>query len=253
MDTYFELYEEKKDKVPFPSEYAPYYWFETDGLCMEEWNIYGQLLLGHPHELSNSINELGRYAYSVIVWNEAIQSLTIKEKHEVLIQHIRPIATLALLLPYSIRSRFIFSITHLSHQANQLISQNWRDVFPDEDEIYFKDADEYCKNWKSYNKLKPALERIANKTFQEKSKNFRNTFAHRYSPGIEIGIANFATRENKPDGGWQYAIGGTPPLTLQTIGEITLEQHKQCLKAYGHYQKLVWEQINTYKAHNKAN
>lgn len=217
---------------------------------MEEWNIYGQLLLGHPHELSNSINELGRYVYTVIVWNEAIQNLTIKEKHEALIHHVRPIATLALLLPYSIRSRFIFSITHLSHQANQLINQNWQDVFPDEDEVYFKNADEFCKHWKSYKKLKPALEKIANKTFQEKSNNFRNTFAHRYSPGIEIGITNFAIRKNKPNGGWQYAIGGVPPLPLQTIGEITLEQHKLCLQAYGYYQELVLEQINAYKVHN---
>lgn len=50
-------------------------------------------------------------------WRDVVNKLDDKGKFDVAIEFVEPLATIALNLPYVIRSRFIFATAHLSHQA----------------------------------------------------------------------------------------------------------------------------------------
>jgi len=228
---------------------APYRWHKLANKLPIEWAAYSQFMQEHTSELSNSINEFWRYLGSLLAWQKVIQTLEGEELHRAIIEHVTPIATLALLMPYAIRSRFIYSIAHLSHQANQLKMEKWSDDLPIDSEIYFKQADEYGGKWNSYAKLKLALEKIANKEYSSNTHDFRNRFNHRYSPRIELGLTGLVTRIVSEEGKVSYGFGETQPLLIKDISKLLNAQHSHCIDAYGKYQDLVNEQSDAINNH----
>ena len=204
---------------------------------------YSQMLSEHARELANSINELYRFIDNLKVWEQLISDFDEDAKFELIIEMIDPFATLSLNLVYVIRSRFIFSVAHLCHQANIIkFRTEWKDDLPKDDEIYFEHADRVGSHWKDYKKLKVALEKIGNKKFTKATKNFRNKYNHRYSPKIELGHTEFVKRivRNRK---FSYDMGGTEPLTLAVINPLLSEQYVLFLKAFECYKKLVLAQI----------
>jgi hypothetical protein len=124
-----------------------------------------------------------------------VDELDDEGKLNVATEFVDPLATIALNMPYVIRSRFIFAAAHLSHQAGRtIVSKGWKDDLALNDEIYFKQADAAGAPWKTYPKLKTKLERISDHAYQVKTKNFRNTYNHRFSPRIVVGQTNFVAR-----------------------------------------------------------
>ena len=221
---------------------APYKWDELKDTLTVEWMAYSQYLHEHIRELSNSINEFRQYILSLTAWSFVLDKLKEEEKYHAIIEYITPLATLALNIPYVIRSRFIYSVAHLSHQANQSKVENWKDDLPIDDEIYFDQADVQGKYWKKYNKLKTVLESVSNSKYKKATHDFRNTYNHRYSPRIEIGLSGFVKRIVK-SGRVTYGYGETEPLLLRDIVPLLTEQHELLLKAYTRYQALVNEQV----------
>jgi hypothetical protein len=141
--------------------------------------------------------------------------LTDQEQLDLTHEFIEPIATLAVNLPFVIRSRFIFAAAHLCHQANR--SQDgihWRDDFPLNHEIQFDAADRYGAPWRSYGRFKLKLERITDKTFQEATRDFRNAYNHRFSSRFVIGMTQTVTRQIDPQTKQIHTAhdnGQTPP------------------------------------------
>lgn len=205
------------------------------------------MLKEHSTELSNSLNELLRYITILTAWNEVIIGKNIDEKYEIIIEFVAPIAALAINLPYAIRSRFIYSVTHLSHQANRTKQKKWVDDLRIDREINFDTADKYSSYWKRYRELKLALEKIANKKFQSDTHNFRDKYNHRYSLKIEIGITEFVKRNVGDDGRVSYGIGFTKPLKIDKLLPVLKQQYSACFKAFAEYQRLVEEQISVIK------
>ena len=201
----------------------------------------------HSRELANSINELQRYITSLKAWKGVIDNKNDNEKFEIVIEFVSPIATLAINLPYVIRSRFIYSVAHLCHQANQVKQKNWVDDLPLDNEIYFDVADKYSSLWKSYKKLKLALEKISNKQFQSDTYDFRNKYNHRYSPKIEVGLTGLVRRNVRDNGKVSYGFGYTKPLKIDQLLPALSGQYLACLKAFEEYQKLVQEHISEIK------
>lgn len=173
---------------------ATYDWYKLPDEVPPEWVPYGLMLDERCREISNSINELGRFVSSLEAWKLVLDQFNDDEKLEIVIEFVTPIAVLALNHPYVIRSRFIYSIAHLCHQANRVKDNNWIDDLPLDDEIYFDVADKYCAPWQSYRTLKLALEKISDRKFNSETHDFRNKYIHRYSLGIEIGMTEFVKR-----------------------------------------------------------
>lgn len=238
----YALFVKERKNLGMVAPYAKYDWLPLDNKLPFKWMVYSQFLDEHSRELANSINELNQYLGMLMAWQLALPSLDDEEKNQAIVQHVSPITTLALLMPYAIRSRFIYSIAHLSNQANRLKDDGWKDDIAIDRKIYFQEADRHGAFWKSYKKLKVSLEKVACKRYTAETMDFRNSFSHRYSPRIEIGITGIVTRIVSEDGRVSYGMGETQPLMINDLVPILKEQHGNALEAYDKYIDLVGEQ-----------
>jgi hypothetical protein len=242
-----------KKLLPCWFDYAPYEWVTKknwQGLFM----AYSEMLDEHAREIANSINELSRYVSILEAWAIRFEQIEDEDKKFTLIvELIEPVAIISINLPYIIRSRFIYSVAHLSHQANRIAKENWIDDFPLDTEVWFDAANDYGSIWKKYGKLKLGLEKIASKSYAKKMHDFRNSYNHRYSPKIEFGVSNLVTRIVSNTGKVSYGFGETAPLTLSTIVEILKSQHSLAIDAFKNYQKLIGEQIDAIERWERNN
>ena len=230
-----------------PCEIMPYNWLEFSTKITPSLIVYKLLIEEHARELANSINELNRIIVSLKAWIKTLRNMNDQEKLDLLVEFINHGATVGLNLPYVIRSRFIYSVAHLCHQANQIKQSEWKDDLPIDKEIYFREADNYGAHWSTYNNLKVTLEKIGNKEFNKETCDFRNKYNHRYSPMIEIGLTNFVTRNVDKTKNVSYGMGFTEPLKLAKIVSLLEGQHKHCTKSFACYQMLVNEHIECMK------
>jgi hypothetical protein len=246
---HYTSFREERNKLGDFAPHAPYHWWNLPDTLPIGWFAYAQFLEEHAQELSNSINELRRLLASLMAWEKLLPRLEEKVLLKTIIEHVSPTSTLALLMPSVIRARFIYSIAHLSHQANMLMIDDWTDDLPIDTEIHFNQADQYGRQWSSYSPLKAALERIANREYSASTYDFRNSFSHRYSPRIEIGLTGLVSRNISKKGKVSYGFGETQPLKLSDIVPLLLQQHSNCITAYMHYQQLVNEQTSAIAEH----
>lgn len=229
--------------TPCKGKFMPYGWSALPDPLPIRWMAYSQMLQEVSNEIANSINDLTRYTHQLEAWNAVISPLDDNKRFEVAHEFIDPLATLALNLPYVIRSRFIFATAHLSNQANSAkLGKTWSDDLPLDDEIFFSAADLYGKHWVKYAGLKTRLEKIAGKDMRTATSDFRNTYNHRFSRRIVLGHTNVVTRYVNPaTKAVSYGFGGLPPLTLEVVIEQLKLQCTRCYAAFGAFQKLVKE------------
>jgi hypothetical protein len=245
VSTYrYRQYRAALKAAPFKGKFMPYGWGALPETLPFEWMPYAEMFKEFSQELANTINDLTRYAHQLAAWRDVVAKLDDDGKFAVANEFVDPLATIALNLPYVIRSRFIFAAAHLSHQAGRANApKGWKDDLALDDEIYFPQADKAGGAWKTWTKLKTKLERIGDKTYQAKTKNFRNTYNHRFSPRVVFGQTNMVTRMvNDKTKQVSYGFGGTEPLTLKLVVELLEEQCQACYTAFEAFRKLVKEQ-----------
>lgn len=245
--TTYEKFLNLRFEAKGPGELADYNWYSLPDTLPFEFMPYSQMLADHSREVANSINELYRYVVNIQVWEQIFKEVNEELKHELIIEMVDPFATLAINLIYIIKSRFIFSIAHLCHQANMFkFKTKWKDNLPNDEEIYFKHADETGSSWRSYKKLKLSLEKTGNKQFTKSTSNFRNKYNHRYSPRIEIGHTGFVKRK-RSETKISYGFGPTEPLTLSKLTPILSEQYTLYLQVYSCYKKLIFDHLTLFE------
>ena len=190
----FKKYDQVASRITRDLEYAPYDWDNLPSTMSIHWLAYRQMFKEFSREISNVINKFVNLTYQLDSWHLAFQELSMDDRFEAVHEFVDTIGTVALNIPYVIRSRFIFAVAHLCHQANQAFDKsNWVDDFPLDSEVYFETADVYGSRWKSYKKQKRLLEAIANKRFREATHHFRDKYNHRFSQKNRIwpnGVCN---------------------------------------------------------------
>ena len=162
-------------------------------------------------------------------------------KNEGMAEHA--IGTIGLNLPYVIRSRFIFAVAHLCHQANRSREGNsWKDDLPLDREIKPKVANKYGAGWQHYVRLKDDIEKINDKAYQIATHDFRNAYNHRYSPRFVIGLTQLVTRKvDTQTGRVCYSFGSTSPFKVEAVVELLAEQGKHGNAAFEAFLTLVKE------------
>lgn len=240
--------------LPFKGKYAPYNWGELPQTLHMTWLPYSQMFDEFSRELANAINELTNYTHQLAAWRDLLAPMDHQQQLDAAVDFIDPVATVALNLPYVIRSRFIFASAHLCHQANHAKERAvWKDEFPLDGEVWFDAADKYGKAWKRYNAFKTRLEKVGAKNYQTATHDFRNAYNHRFSPRIVLGISNLVTRRvNKVTGTVSYGFGQTPALTLPRIVDLLEDQCRQASRTFESFQQLVREHEAAICAHNTA-
>lgn len=251
MSTYrYRQYRAALKAAPFNGKFMPYDWGALPQKLPSEWMPYAEMFKEFSQELANIINDLTRYTHQLAAWRAVVDKIDDDEKLKVAVEFVDPLATIALNLPYVIRSRFIFAAAHLSHQAGRAkVPKGWKDDLALDDEIYFAQAEKVGGLWKTWTKLKTKLERIGDRTYQAETRNFRNTYNHRFSPRVVVGQTNMVTRKvDAKSEHVSYGFGGTEPLTLKLVVELLEEQCQCCYQAFEAFQRLVQEQEKTITA-----
>ncbi|WP_444632831.1 hypothetical protein [Cupriavidus oxalaticus] len=240
--------------IPFKGKYAPYGWGELPQTLCIAWLPYSQMFDEFSRELANALNGLANYTHQLAAWRDLLAPMDQQRQLDAAVDFIDPVATVALNLPYVIRSRFIFASAHLCHQANHAKQgATWKDEFPLDGEVWFDAADKYGKPWKRYSTFKARLEKVGAKDYQTATHDFRNAYNHRFSPRIVIGISNLVTRRvNKATGSVSYGFGETPALTLLRVVELLETQCDRAHRAFESFQQLVREHEAAIRGDNTA-
>ncbi|MEL5350488.1 hypothetical protein PTR25_11940 [Serratia nevei] len=124
------------ESTPFKGKHAPYEWGELPQTLHMDWFPYSQMFNEFSGELANALNELLGYTHQLAAWRDLLAPLNPQQQLDAAVDFVDPVATVALNLPYVIRSRFIFASAHLCHQANQAKQgAEWKDEFPLDGEI----------------------------------------------------------------------------------------------------------------------
>lgn len=228
--------------APFKGQFMKYAWGELPHQLPFAWMPYSEMFEEFAREIANAINDLTRYTHQLSAWRDVVAPLNDDRRMSVAHEFVDPLGTVALNLPYVVRSRLIFATAHLCHQANHSRQQGWKDDLPLDKEIYFTVADKCGATWTSYSELKTSLEKIGAKEFQRATGDFRNAYNHRFSPRVVIGQTQVVTRRIEPETGLvQYGFGGKDALTLETVVRLLDQQCAYCYKAFEAFQKLVKE------------
>ena len=210
------------------------------------WMIYFEMLNEHYRELANVINLLLTNIEKLCAWEKVIHGYGDEDLFYIIYEFVEPLCTISLNLPYAIRSRFIFSVAHLSHQANiAILGNKWKDDLQSDAEIEFSTMDIFAAHWKSYKKLKLSMERLSDKKYQAEVNHYRSKYHHRYPSHIEFGLSETVKRVARNNGVVSYGIGYSKPLQIKDISLLLKRQHEAAARCYGCYQRLVKEQIET--------
>ena len=120
---YIEAYAKYRKKIhdtSFSAKPVPYEWFTLPTQVNGEWFIYCEILKDLSRQLANDINQLWNDIVKLEAWSKVLSSSSYNEKEKLylLAEFIKPLAVVALNLPHAIRTRFIFSLSHICHQPN---------------------------------------------------------------------------------------------------------------------------------------
>lgn len=240
--------------TPFNGKFVQYHWGALPQPLHITWIAYSQMFDEFSSELANTLNALTRYTHQLTAWRGLLTPMGKQQQLDAAVDFIDPVATVAINLPYVIRSRFIFAAAHLCHQANRAKQGSaWRDEFPLDGKVWFDAADKHGKGWKRYNNFKTRLEKIGAKDYQQGTRDFRNAYNHRFSPLIVLGISQVVTRRvDKANGTVSYGFGGAPALTLPHVVSLLEAQCQHCYRAFDAFQQLVREHESAIRTHNTA-
>ena len=127
------------DAMPIGGRFMPYDWQNLPlGMI---WAPYAQMLDEYARELANIVNTLTHHVHRLRVWATVIAPLSNEDKMEAVHEFVDMLGSVALGLPYVIKSRFAYAAAHLCHQANKTKDPNgWKDEFPDKQALYLNDT-----------------------------------------------------------------------------------------------------------------
>lgn len=223
----------------------PYHWTEMPERLAGAWMAYSLMLDDFAREIANAMNAFTVNVRRLHAWAAVLDTLGEDERAEAMHEFVDPIATLCLLTPYAVRSRLIFATAHLCHQVNLARETGWLESsLPIDEEIWMNSADRQGAPWRRYNRLKTSIEAIGGQALRKATADFRNAFTHRFSPRVETGITNIATRHFDPATGrvW-YAFGGTEPLGVKDLTMLLDAELDRCYVAFAAFQAIVAEQV----------
>jgi len=224
--------------------YMPYKWTDIPEEKGVSWMAFSEFTEEYSSELANEINSFRTYIQNLSAWSCILKDCTDKEKISILNEFVEPMAICALNHPYSVRSRFIYAVSHISHQANKSKIDNWKDDIKADTSINFKEMEKMGVHWESFTHFKEALSDVNNENYTEKLLNYRNKFNHRFPPLIELGLSGFITRSKAEDGKVSYGFGYTNPILISDAIPMLIEQHAAMAKSFDAFKTLVSEQVH---------
>lgn len=224
-------------------KFAPYGAIREGAVVPMELSIYYLFLAEHSQGVANEINNLYYRIAQLSAWDKALREYDGEEKLLLLLEFVDPIANFAIGLPYVIRSRFIYTLSHLSHQANLILDPTWAESeLPAETSINFQTMEKTAARWQGYIDFLICFKQLNDNNFSAHTRNYRNKNQHQYPPRVEMGDTEFITRSRK-DTNSMYTVTSKEPLGLLDIHPHLLKQFDVAMECYKLYDKIVCNQL----------
>ena len=224
---------------------APYKHIEVRDNVHISFAPYYQMLEDHAQSLANEVNSFGYHTGQLEAWSVVLPKYEIEDQLLLLMEFVEPIATTAVGAPYALRSRFLFSVSHLCHQANKFARTGWNEAkLPVDGSINYKTMLSAGEGWKQFNLFRESLDQLFDQNYESSTSGFRHKYQHRFPPRFQHGQTETVSRSiDKQSKGVSYGFGYTEPLQLASLAPVLRAKHAIALEAFGGYSELLREHI----------
>lgn len=223
---FFDVYARYRNKLKdlrWDVKLMPYDWLQIPSSVSIEWFPFVEMAREHTKEIANDGNLLAISKDRLFVWSKVLNEFpNDQDKLEITVEFVTPVAHLAIDLPYAIRSRFILSVSHLSHQANRK---------------------KVALHWNTFEQFNKKLALINNDAFKAKLLEARDKFHHRFPPSFVVGITQPIVRITEKSGKIAYGLEGFDPLSTEEVYAALEDQYQAVFECFSAYQALVQEQV----------
>lgn len=225
---------------------APYDHIETRSPLDISYMPYYGTLEDHLSALANEINSFGYHVGQIEAWAGVLPSHEVVDQLSILMEFVEPIATTAVGAPYALRSRFIFSVSHLCHQANRFVHKHWPESsLPDDRSINYKTMLAVGIPWSRFEPFRKSLDGIFDAAYEAETGDFRHKYQHRLPPRFQHGQTQRVSRQRDgKNGRASYGFGYAPPIQLHELAPKLRTKHRQALKTFQQYSELIREHIS---------
>ena len=244
-------YRAAADPMPFALKLTPYpdlaLKFEK-GLRLV---MIDSMLVEHPQQIANDLNAVVRHYHQLEAWTKVLPNYDESERLAIVSEFLEPLASFLLNAPHLLAQRFVYSVSHLAHQANLLTRAGAKeDDLPDERNIGLKVMRKVAAGWPTFAPFAAALLLLDDESFSDQTDNFRNKQHHRIPARFELGHTQWVTR-NRAEKRVSYGIGGRPPLKLEELLVPLAVQHDRACAVFSVYLDLIHEISAAIEARNE--
>lgn len=202
--------------------------------------LFHQVAQDALREIANTINDFGRYLSHLDAWTPIYEGAGEDDRSVLLLEHIRPLLTLALNAPYSIRGRIIYAACASSQHARNFTT--WPGNRPDwrSDHADMRTAKRLAEPWAAWPTLAAALGRLEAEELAGATGDFRNH--HHHGHPRSIGVGYVASIRRLPGDRESWSMGEEGPLSPAELIPRLVPEHAAALEAFRAYLALVIEQ-----------
>ncbi|MBO9859135.1 MULTISPECIES: hypothetical protein [Xanthomonas] len=235
----YKLYRAIKNHIPrLPS--APYHDPLRDlaslpGAAM----VFSESLGRALRELANHINTFGSMIRKLEAWDLVIEHFDNNQIFSLSLEHIEPLANLAISATQSIRGQLIFAVVECGALANSFLGKEhgWEG----KSHVDMLVAKKVAGHWSAWPAMAAALSDLQVEELNEASSNFRNDYQHGAPRSLIIGVTTRTTWIDHGDGNLGWGIGNEDPIRLKEIIPHLKSAHSKALKALDAFHELSKE------------
>jgi|TARA_R100000656_G_scaffold109232_1_gene81256 hypothetical protein len=226
-----------------PQNLAPYGHVEFPSQIPIHLGMFQGMAEEFLRELANELNRLDTHIEQLGAWMEVHKRYDQEDQMSLIMEFIEPLATVTFGQPSALRSRYIFSLSHTSHQANLHSQEGWSESkLPSDGGINYKVMKRCSENWAAFTRFAERFDNIDDSPWKTQTREYRNKYHHRFPPRFELGQTEYITRSIHEDGNASYGFGGAEPLSIDSLLPHLREQHQQARSCFDLYSELIKEQ-----------
>lgn len=206
--------------------------------------MYNEFVSDILRELSNSTNDFRRWINTLAAWAPIYEACDQDEKLSLLVEHISPFSTLALGAPQALKGRIIFAAASACGHANY---QLWPAVsalqWNGSGNVSMRIASPIGQPWANWRRLAPILGELGHGSISEETDDYRNQREHGHPRNVGMGITAIVSVSDHAEGR-TMGLGSQQPISLETVIEVSVEQHAVVVRAYQALCDLAQEQFD---------
>ncbi|MEE4220303.1 hypothetical protein V2I93_04200 [Pseudomonas viridiflava] len=205
--------------------------------------VYDHAVSDMLRELSNSTNDFRRWINILAAWAPVYERCDRDEQLCILVETIRPYASLALGAPQALRGRMMFAAATACGHANFALFPTMPDLqWKNSGFLNMKIASRIGQPWTQWRLMAPALSELGHGLIAEETDDYRNQNEHGHPRNIGMGLTSYVAVTDHC-GGRAMGLGSKEAISLETVIAVAADQHAVVVKAYEALCGLATEQF----------